>query len=96
MNDEILDFIHRRFPEDSHWTDGNCYYFALILADRFHGNIYYDSINGHFMVWLQKEGCYVDHTGYIRPPYEECLKLWKDLRYNDPPHYERIMRDCIM
>ena len=32
---EILDFIQRRFPKDSDWTTGNCYWFAGILGNRF-------------------------------------------------------------
>ena len=32
---EIKDFIKRRFPYDNMWMNGNCYWFARILADRF-------------------------------------------------------------
>ena len=56
MNDEVieknevLEFTHRRFPVDCHWLDGNCYFFALILLDRFPiGKILYDVIDGHFV-----------------------------------------------
>ena len=34
-SNEIIEFINRRFKLDCNWTNGNCYYFALILADRF-------------------------------------------------------------
>ena len=43
--DEVLEFIRRRFLQDCHWRDGNCYYFALILKDRFpESRIVYDAI----------------------------------------------------
>ena len=31
----------------------NCYYFAMILKDRFNGEIYYDVINGHFLTLIK-------------------------------------------
>lgn len=37
---KIEEFINRRFPNDCNWLSGNCYYFAIILKDRFpEGNI---------------------------------------------------------
>ena len=61
-----IDFINRRFKEDCNWINGNCYYFALILRDRFPGGIiYYDVINGHFI--YQYNGNYYDWTGIIYP-----------------------------
>lgn len=32
---KALEFIHRRFPQDSNWLTGNCYHFALIFIQRF-------------------------------------------------------------
>ena len=28
---QVEEFIQRRFPVDCNWTNGNCYYFAVIL-----------------------------------------------------------------
>jgi hypothetical protein len=51
---EILEFIHRRFPQDCHWLDGNCFWFALILKKRFPNvEIFYFPIQGHFVVGLK-------------------------------------------
>ena len=48
MNDDILDFIARRFPitegDNDHWMTTNCYYFARILKSRFKGEIWYDLV----------------------------------------------------
>jgi len=45
----VLEFIHRRFPQDSNWLTGNCYHFALILSSVFNGDIFYDVVAGHFV-----------------------------------------------
>lgn len=43
--DPVKEFIDRRFKADCNWLNGNCYYFALILSDRFPGGtVYYDVI----------------------------------------------------
>lgn len=44
-SNEVLEFIHRRFPVDCDWLSGNCFYFAIILKSNFKsGDIYYDVI----------------------------------------------------
>ena len=45
----VLAFIKKRFPEDSHWTDGNCWWFAEILCVRFRGEIWYNPVDNHFV-----------------------------------------------
>ena len=46
--EQIVEFINRRFPEESKWINGNCYYFAQILSIRFPElNLYYLSIFAH-------------------------------------------------
>lgn len=51
MNNTILQFI-QRFP-DANWLNGNCYYFSIILKDRFPtGQIYYDTFKSHFIFKL--------------------------------------------
>lgn len=92
MHEEILIFIHKRFPINCSWLEGNCYYFAVILKERFQcGQIYYDIIDGHF-VW----GCngkYYDWTGEIKPKGK--LIPWRIFKQYDKIQYEVIMRDCV-
>lgn len=76
--DKITDFINRRFhnakQSDANWLNGNCYYFALILKDRFNGEIYYDVINGHFLTLINNT--LYDATGIVHKLTEEnILKL---------------------
>lgn len=59
---EIEEFIKRRFDVDCHWTEGNCYYFAMILCWRFpHLKKVYFPIEGH---WAVEDGeAYYDFNG---------------------------------
>ncbi len=79
-NDRVLDFIKRRFSntENANWLNGNCYYFAIILRERFDGEIYYDVINGHFLT-LIKDKLY-DYSGVVYSLTEEEM-----IRVNDCP-----------
>ena len=91
MKEEILDFIHRRFPNDSNWTTGNCFYFALILNSRFMGRIYYEPISGHFL-FKAGDGNFYDWNGLYEFDTSEAFD-WE--YYPDILHASRIMRDCL-
>ena len=89
---EILEFISRRFQKDCEWVTGNCYYFSLILKDRFpEGLIYYDVINGHFI--FEYEDYYYDWTGNIIP--NGYLVEWDRFDEYDSNQKQVIIRDCI-
>jgi len=90
---EILEFIHRRFPTDCNWINGNCFWFASILKARFeYLSIYYLPIIGHFVTGAL--GTYFDWTGQIFP--EEAPLLLDELCKNDEKWYWRLLRDCIL
>lgn len=95
MQNEVLDFINRRFKKNCNWLTGNCYYFALILKDRFpEGTIYYDVISGHFM--FEYMGGFYDWTGLIDMEYfDGILIVWDTFENYDHLEKERIIRDCI-
>lgn len=89
----ILSFIKRRFSVDNHWIDGNCYYFAIILNDRFPGGtIFYDVTYGHFVYFYNNE--YYDWTGCISPKGK--LIKWSEFADYDFAQRERIVRFCIL
>ena len=90
--EEVVEFIHRRFPLDSHWLDGNCYYFALILHDRFPDlRIYYDTVWGHFVVGDGTH--FYDWTGECQDGY--VYILWDEMEKFDEAQYKRIVKYCI-
>ena len=76
---------------DCNWLNGNCYYFAVILKDRFNGEIIYDPIQGHFLMKLIDK-CY-DFSGCHELP--KTFYYWDELEEKDEMHYLRIKRDCV-
>lgn len=97
-DDPILDFIHRRFSDSTneHWTNGNCYFFALILNEVFVGEIVYDQINGHFMFYSLITGLYYDFNGAHNIKERKYIKSLEYIRRTDPALYGRLRRDCIL
>lgn len=92
IQENILQFIRKRFPKKENWLTGNCYYFALILADRFSGTIYYDKENIHFIVNIQDT--YYDWTGIIKPNINN-LYNWNHLKLENESMYNKIYLECI-
>ena len=70
---------------------GNCYYFAVILKERFNGEIYYLPIKNHFICKIDKD--YYDITG--KAALNEPVEKWSDVKKTDIKFYNRIVRDCI-
>lgn len=94
MVNEILEFIQRRFKKDCNWIDGNCYYFAIILKDRFpDGKIFYDVINGHFVFEYQDK--LYDWNG-VHNSEKEFLVDWENFDEYDSLLKKRIIRDCVL
>ena len=98
MADKVLEFIQKRFRKDCDWINGNCYYFAVILKDRFpEGTIYYDVIHGHFVFEyeINNEKCLYDWVG-IYDCTDGYLVEWDKFDESDVLQKDRIIRDCIM
>lgn len=91
---DILDFI-QQFKEYKSVEDafryGHCYYFALILQQRFGGEIFYDPINGHFLFGV--DGEYYDITGKAIPAYGTVK--WAEMETIDPVWYQRVKKHCV-
>ena len=92
IENEVVEFIRRRFKADSNWLDGNCYYFAVILCERFPiFNIYYAPVAGHFVAGYTGE--FYDWRG----KYDEEIPVFlSDIEKEDPAWYRIIVRDCVM
>lgn len=92
-DNEVLEFIQRRFKKDCNWIDGNCYYFALILKDRFpEGKIFYDVLYGHFVFQYQDQ--YYDWTGIVDSL--GGIVEWDKFDDYDSVLKHIVIRDCIM
>ena len=95
---EIRKFIYNRFPYDNNWLDGNCYYFAIILKERFpEGKIIYDVSDGHFLVRI--EDVYFDWVGdhdFSKEIQEKYFIDWDKFDEYDPLQKQRIIQDCIL
>ena len=93
MKNEIIEFINRRFYKDCDWTNGNCYWFSLILQKRFpNAKIYYMPITGHFITKI--DNVFYDATGIVIP--EEKVIDFKKLEEEDSLWYEHLIRDCFL
>ena len=88
----VLEFIRRRFPQDSNWLTGNCYHFALILSSVFNGDIFYDVVAGHFVTRINN--VFYDWSGKINPT--NYLVNWNHFDEYDNLQKERIIKDCIL
>lgn len=95
IKEEVIEFLARRFPtdKDNNWLTGNCYYFALILKERFQGEIYYDVIKGHFITKI--EDSFYDYTGVYSE--EECSHFikWSEFESYDNKQLKRVINSCI-
>lgn len=90
---EVLEFIQRRFKDDCCWMSGNCYYFAIILKDRFSkGKIFYDVIDGHFL--FEYQNILYDWNGVVNSV--GYLVEWDKFDNYDKLQKKVIVRDCIM
>lgn len=98
MENEIIKFIEdfksRGSGLEEVFLDGYCYYFAVILKERFNFlTIIYDPIKSHFITKFQDR--YYDITGEITHNLDISNLIRWDL-YNDTIHRERIERDIIL
>ena len=96
MDETVLAFINKfkeLYPKELEkiFSDGWCYYFAVILKTRFAGRIYYLPVENHFICKIGE--LFYDINGVVIP--NECYP-WDEYKYEDIIHTKRIIRDCIM
>lgn len=93
IRSEILEFIHRRFPENNgNWLNGNCFWFALILKTRFNGgSIWYEPVVGHFL--FKYDNYFYDWTGVYTDNVSRAFEFTKDY---DENVYNRLIKYCVL
>ena len=72
------------------FTKGNCFWFAMVLAMEFAGEIYYDPIVGHFATMI--DGVLYDITGAVENT-SDFVSL-EEIR-KDELLWARLRRDCV-
>ena len=72
------------------FTKGNCFWFAVVLAMEFAGEIYYDPIVGHFATMIN--GVMYDITGAVKNT-NDFMSL-EEIR-KDELLWARLQRDCV-
>ena len=89
-NDDILDFIARRFPitegDNNDWMGKNCYYFARILKSRFKGEIFYDLKTAQPIVYFCQILFYrfnVFILSFLQPPLDQFWNVKRRRQEND-------------
>ena len=87
----FLDRFHRYDNDiDRIFTEGCCYWFAVILNKRFpNSRIMYDPVVNHFVTEIN--GLLFDITGEVTNQYN--VVDWET--YPDELEKERIIRNCI-
>lgn len=108
MNYKVQHFIDkfkRLFPDELEFTfyRGYCYWFALILAERFGGTIWFNSKIVHFATMI--DGELYDIYGQVNPGIcpvdgsedfsENDWTSWTDFQTNHQEAVESIINSCI-
>lgn len=94
MKEEILDFIKRRWSGNEElFLNGNCYWFARILQERFPFlDIVYLPVEGHFVAYDKIGEEIFDVTGEVH--YNGPRVSLSDLASVDEVWYSRLLKDC--
>ena len=105
---KVLDFINNfkgSFPKELEWTfyNGYCYWFALILATRFSGEIWFNPKIVHFATMIDDD--LYDIYGRVEPGIcpitgfkdksEDDWVSWLEFQYTHYEAVESIVNSCI-
>lgn len=97
-NKTVIDFIFSfRGTMSDYFANGYCYWFAVILSQRFahlRPRIWYNVVENHFVTEIQN--VLYDSNGIVNcyEPYD-IYYIWEDYKKIDPTHTARITAQCI-
>lgn len=91
--EKFLSRFHTSGDVDKVFTQGCCYWFAIIMAIRFDSPMMYSPVDNHFTVKIH--GRLYDITGDVTEKYTNSVD-WSTYAAFDPNDYRRIVRDCAM
>jgi len=87
---KILKFINGFKPAVELFTHGYCYWFAVILQERFSGVIMYNEVDNHFALLVDNR--LYDATGGIPAV---GFTAWSVYQTAEPLNAWRVRRDCV-
>lgn len=87
----VFKAYHEREVYDT-FMYGCCYWFAIILKERFNGQIYYLPIENHFITKIEND--FYDISGKVI--LTETPILWSEFQQFDPAAAARIEHYCIL
>lgn len=87
----VLCFISHFAAARMTFLEGCCYWFAVILRERFGAQIYYDPVDNHFVGKIGEQ--FYDVTGRLSD--NGRFIRWDTYKNTDMAHYKRLVRDCI-
>lgn len=88
---EIKDFIREFSSEEKFFTEGKCFWFAVILKVRFGGKIKYHPVDNHWATEI--DGVLYDVTGSID---SVGFEDWPGRFKEDTTYYNRLISQCIL
>lgn len=91
---EILEFIERRWAgSEELFLNGNCYWFAEILCDRFSElELMYLPVEGHFVAYDESDDTMYDVTGEVN--YNGPRAKFTDILDMDYDWAVRLLKNC--
>lgn len=92
---QFIDRFHLSDNITEVFTSGCCYWFAVILSERFKdvwAKLMYDEVNNHFGTMIYDR--VYDITGDVTDKYNWVT--WDSFYDADMTHASRILRDCAM
>lgn len=88
---DILNFIKYFKDGKEMFLYGRCYWFAVILKERFSGTIMYDPVMNHWATSIGDIGLF-DASGLIS---DKGFVIWDTYKLEDKLHTERLIAQCI-
>ena len=89
--EEVLKFIKEFEKVSKFFLDGKCYWFAVILKERFSGRMMYHPILNHWSVKIGELGLF-DASGEVDP---DRYEPWPCAFIEDTLHYNRLVKQFI-
>ena len=90
VKSQVINFITEFKSATRLFMEGKCYWFAIILRERFVGELYYDPVWNHWACLIND--VLYDVTGVVK---EGAFSPWPGIFVEDTPHYQRLIDQCI-